>query len=96
MRALSIFILSFLLGSISVNKSKRAFYVSILLVLFIFSSTTCEKEPEKEVSDDVREFSFEIENLTPNREYYWKIIAYPNEYERYRTESLLNTFKTKG
>jgi hypothetical protein len=83
-----------LLGGI--RKQRRRSYLFILFVFVIlFISFNCSDEITAPPYTENNEISITIENLESNMTYFWKVVAYPLDYNEYCSESTVQTFKTK-
>lgn len=89
----------FLFGS--VRRKKK--YILTLLIFILFASTNCGVTQRTEYKQykrnlpkvETREFSKTIDNLKPNRTYYWKIVAHPKGKDHFLSESFIHSFTTE-
>jgi hypothetical protein len=83
-----------LMGNISRKKKKSYLFIAtIFVILLVFFS--CNDEITAPSNTEISEISRTIENLEPNKTYFWKVVAYPVENNNFSSESIVQTFTTK-
>ncbi len=84
---------SFLLGIASIGKrrSRRAF-----LLLLLASTLSCGESAMNPDNDGNISFSATVENLQPDTDYFWKVVASTQNGSPFTNETPLRTFKTSG
>jgi len=90
----SMIIACLIMGYVVVRKRKY-FYMRLITGFIIFCSITCENDIDYVVDNGTEEFSMTIDNLLPEKLYYWKLIAFPSGYEEYKTESVMKSFSIR-